>query len=209
MQKDVGLTSDHKYLSVVMGTPFPFLPFVTEEENRLFAECVLSNDFPADEDDAAISWCKYVDGVRILPRFPVHIRIHKATFERNQRVKNCVEKAREGRKILDELNSVLKPDLQNNEDPTPYPKPLPIVYANATQNSQYVTTVGTTIGNLPTPSKKRIWGDQEKDRLGTKRKPCQCRRYTDNKGECPLEFKGRIKPRENVSTLIQLGYVGR
>jgi len=88
-----------------MGTKLPFLPFATEEENKLFAECVLRSDFPTmnDEDEAAVSWCKFVDGVTIFPKLPVHIRVHRDSFERNQRVKDCVRKARKGKELLNEL----------------------------------------------------------------------------------------------------------
>ena len=43
----VHLTRDRKYLCECMGINLPFLPFTTEEENKLFAACVLRNDFPA------------------------------------------------------------------------------------------------------------------------------------------------------------------
>jgi hypothetical protein len=54
-------------------------------------------------------WCKYVDGVNIFPKLSVHIGTHRESFERNQRVKDCVECARSGQKKLDELKVSLAP----------------------------------------------------------------------------------------------------
>ena len=55
-----------------------------KEENIAFARCALSNDFPMDNPEAAaIRWCKkLVNGVLdIFPKLPVHIRIHKESFQ--------------------------------------------------------------------------------------------------------------------------------
>ena len=64
--------------------PF-FQQFATVDENKTFAKCVLSNDFPPmlNKEMAAIEWCKFVDGVKIFPKLPVHIRLHREVFERN------------------------------------------------------------------------------------------------------------------------------
>lgn len=40
----------------------------------MFADCALRNDFPIDnENDAAIAWYKFVDGVHISLKLPVFI----------------------------------------------------------------------------------------------------------------------------------------
>lgn len=59
--------SDQNHLCKSMGTKLPFLPFATKEENSLFANLALRNDFPSmsNEDSAAVEWCKYVDGVSV------------------------------------------------------------------------------------------------------------------------------------------------
>jgi hypothetical protein len=64
--------------------PF-FQQFATVDENKTFAKCVLSNDFPPmlNKEMAAIEWCKFVDGVKIFPKLPVHIHLHCDVFERN------------------------------------------------------------------------------------------------------------------------------
>ena len=40
-KRAVKLTSDQRYMCKSMGTDLPFLPFATEEEYKMFADCVL------------------------------------------------------------------------------------------------------------------------------------------------------------------------
>ena len=181
-----------------MGTDLPLLPFAAEEENKLFAECVLRNDFPPMDDDeqAAIAWCQFVDGVNIFPKLPVHIRLHRESFERNQRVKNCMMKARAGQDLLNELNEALQPSATSNERPIPNPDPLPIIEKQAMHNSPYVTTGGTAVGNIPSPTRKRKQGDRGKDK---KPRRCGCGRCKDFGGkeyEHRYTCEGRLSKRE-------------
>ena len=156
-----------------MGTVLPFLPFITDEENKQFAECVLRNDFPIDDEDkAAIEWCKYVDGVKIFPKLPVHIRIHCDEFERNQRVRNCVERAREGQEVLEELNDVIQPVAPAVEENVVDPEALPEMNAQAMHNSPYVVTNGTAVGDVPNPTPKRKIGERGRDRKQRAPRPC-------------------------------------
>ncbi len=99
----------------------------------------------------------------IFPKLPVHMRIHMTTFERNQRVKNCVEGAREGQAKLDELNSALKPKAPADLNPIPTPETMPVLHPKAMHNTPYVTTAGTAVGaGLPNPSKnaKEVRGER-------------------------------------------------
>ena len=150
----VHLTRDRKYLCECMGINLPFLPFTTEEENILFAACVLRNDFPADDDGAVLAWIKHVDGVNIFPKLQVHWRIHKKSFERNQRVRSCTKEAKSGKEKLDELNAAL---MQNGTTPVPIniPEPMPTIQAQAMHNLPYVSTGGTMVGRPPEPSRKQ------------------------------------------------------
>ena len=205
-QNNVKLTSDQKYLCEAMGTQLPFLPFTTVEENKQFAQCVLSNDFPTDEDEAAIAWCKFVDGVNIFPKLPVHIRIHREAFQRNQRVKNCVEKAKAGKDMLDKLNRALQTAKPAAVDRVAEPDTLPVVHPQAMHNLPYVIAGGTAIGTVPTPSVKRRNGERGPDNPNKKRRPRRCGRCLLNKGkEHPLPMpddvetkcKGRGRTRDN------------
>ena len=176
----VHLTRDRKYLCECMGINLPFLPFTTEEENKLFARCVLRNDFPTDDDEAVVAWMKYVDGVNIFPKLPVHWRIHKKSFERNQRVRTCNKEAKSGKDKLNELNRTLKPAKQTTTDPIPLPEPMPAIHAQAMHNLPYVVTGGTAIGKVPVPNKKkRANGERGKDK--TTRAKRRCQRCLDNK----------------------------
>ena len=166
----------------------------------------MSNDFPTDEDEAAIAWCKFVDGVNIFPKLPVHIRIHREAFQRNQGVKNCVEKAKAGKDMLDKLNRALQTAKPAAVDRVAEPDTLPVVHPQAMHNLPYVIAGGTAIGTVPTPSVKRRNGERGPDNPNKKRRPRRCGRCLLNKGkEHPLPMpddvetkcKGRGRTRDN------------
>ena len=186
----VKLTSDQRHICKNMNIDLPFLPFSTKEENMAFANCALRRDFPMDDPEAAaIAWCKLVDGVNIFPKLPVHIRIHKESFQRNQRVKNSVEMARSGREKLDELNKALRPVVAANAEPATCPEAMPLINQNAMHNLPYVVTGGTAIGILPTPSKKIAVGKRGKDRK--QRASRRCSRCLKHNGDYASECNGR------------------
>jgi hypothetical protein len=186
----VKLTSDQKYMCKSMGIPLPFLPFSSKEENILFAELALNNDFPMDNaDEAAVVWCKYVDGVNIFPKLPVHIRTHKESFERNQRVKDCVERARSGQEKLDELNVSVAPLTPANTAPAEIVDALPSIQAIAAHNATCVTTGGMAVGSVPYPSKKSRWGERGCDKK--KRAMRRCGRCKLNNGDNAFTCDGR------------------
>ncbi|KAL7508031.1 hypothetical protein ACHAXN_007607 [Cyclotella atomus] len=68
----VKLTSDQKFLSQEANVPIPFLPMATIEEYVAYNEYAV-NGMPTDEEEAAVGWCKYVDGINIFPKLPVHL----------------------------------------------------------------------------------------------------------------------------------------
>jgi hypothetical protein len=188
-QQAVKLTSDQRYLCRRMGIPLPFLPFTTEEESKVFAECALSMEFPmGNAEEAAIEWCKYVDGVNVFPKLPVHIRVHREAFMRNQRVKNCIELARTGQAKLDELNSAVKP-LASNLTPAAIPASMPAIQPNAMHNDEYIVTAGTGVGNLPSPSIKRKRGERGQDK--NRRRARRCGRCVENNGQHAEMCAGR------------------
>ena len=71
-QSSVKLTNDQEFIAKAMGTDLPFLPFVTDEERKQYARCVLDPNFPTKDEAAAIEGCKSVDGVKIHAKLPVH-----------------------------------------------------------------------------------------------------------------------------------------
>ena len=56
-----------------MGVKLPLLPFRNKEEKILFAQLVLGDSLPQDDEQAAIEWCKYADGVNIMFKLPYFI----------------------------------------------------------------------------------------------------------------------------------------
>ncbi|EJK75836.1 hypothetical protein THAOC_02434 [Thalassiosira oceanica] len=106
---DFNLTRDQQYLASAVGSPLPYLPFACKEENQKFAEMILSAESPLDDAKAAMVWTKFVDGVNIMPNFDSHIRSHRVKFDRNQRVRQCVDNMKSGQALLDEVNDLIRP----------------------------------------------------------------------------------------------------
>ena len=132
-----------------MGVELPFLPFASEEENIQFVSCISDDNFPSDEGLAAIAWCKYVDGVKIFPKLPVHIRTHRETFERNQRVEELTRRAASGLAKLEELNKVTTPSVTEEQTQIRNPAPLPTVQPEIMHNDQNIVTAGMCVGLIP------------------------------------------------------------
>jgi hypothetical protein len=106
------LTSDQRYLCKAMGSLLPLLPFSGEKEFKTYAKFVNESGYPKDDYEAAIAWCKFVNGIDILPKLPSHLRIHRDRWDRNQRVKECVERISTINASLDELNAKITPQYQ-------------------------------------------------------------------------------------------------
>lgn len=157
----------------------------------------MRNDFPINDDEkAAISWCKHVDGVDIYPKLPVHMRIHKEEFERGQRVRSCMRKAKDGKESLDELNRILVPGKPSTEQPVADPEPMPDIPRDATHNLPYIVTAGTAVGSIPAPSRRKRTGERGRDKPGKVRAPRRCRRCLQFGGGYPSECEGRRRERE-------------
>ncbi|KAL7538491.1 hypothetical protein ACHAXR_008586 [Thalassiosira sp. AJA248-18] len=123
-QFNLSLTFDQIYLCKAMNIPLPFLPFASEEERKKFAQCVLTPGFPTCNDAASIEWCKFVDGVDIFPKLPVHIRTYREQFQRNERVRQSKTNAREGNELLAELNAALASPATETTRDVPLPQPM-------------------------------------------------------------------------------------
>ena len=71
------LCRDLDYLSRVSGSDLSDLPFSHADERIRYAEYAKDN-FPVDCDAAAIYWNQnIVDGIKLMPKLPVHFRTHK------------------------------------------------------------------------------------------------------------------------------------
>mmetsp|Transcript_44085 Transcript_44085/g.92721 ORF Transcript_44085/g.92721 Transcript_44085/m.92721 type:complete len:199 (-) Transcript_44085:260-856(-) len=148
--------------------------------------CVLNDNFPTDDDLAAIAWCKFVDGVNVFPKLPVHIRTHREAFERNQRVMDSIKRAESGQYHLEKLNRVIKPSPSQNIDMVSTPAPLPDIQPAAMHNSQNIVTANMCVGPIPECEPIRKKRGRSSDRKP--RAPRSCRRcqmwYPDWKHCC-------------------------
>ncbi|EJK48190.1 hypothetical protein THAOC_33036 [Thalassiosira oceanica] len=103
------LTMDQLELCETMGTQLPFLPFTTPEEMQLFNQCAASLRHK-DDHEMAVWWCSKVDGEKVFPKLPVHIRLYRKKWQKNRRVVDCVNRAKKSSDLLTSLNNALRPD---------------------------------------------------------------------------------------------------
>ena len=122
------------------------------------------------------------------------MRLHREEFQRNQRVRNCVERAKAGKEKLDELFSVMKSDKPSTSETIPHPKPLPEINAQATHASPYVVVGGTAVGNVPAPTKKKKQGDRGKDAKPRKPRVCSlCAKSNNTSTQYTCSGRGERK----------------
>ncbi len=115
---EVRLTNDMQYMCDAMGVPLPLLPFSKEgkEERQLFVKMMLQHDGPIDEVKLALEWCKHVNPEKnIHAKLPCHIRVEAANFDRNQRIRDTMKKAKSGIDALNELNNKISPTILEEE----------------------------------------------------------------------------------------------
>lgn len=147
---DTNLTREQEYMCKAMGTSLPFLPFVSKEERKAYAQYVLESAEAMDYDKAAEDWLSYVDGKNIMPKLPSHLRTHDESWSRNRRVKECVKNAKDGKKRLEELNAAISPGIEAALFKEPaLPNAMPHPDINATENADYQVVAGILIGDNP------------------------------------------------------------
>jgi len=191
----VKLSRENKYLADSVGAKLPFLPFISDEENVLYAHCVLDGNFPLDDDEkAAIAWCKHVDGVKIMPKLPVHMRTHREAFKRNQRVRDSVARAEKGQSALDKLNEVIK-SAKPSTPAVAMPAALPTLGSEAADRSSNKVVADVVTGDLPeSEAKQQNSGKRGPDKKH--RKSCQgftkrCKLCTQWAPDHMMECTGR------------------
>jgi hypothetical protein len=116
---DVALTKDLQYLCDAMDVPLPLIPFSREApaEYQLFTSMVLSHEGPIDETKFAVEWCKHVDPTKnIQAKLPCHIRAEVANFEKRERIRDTMKKAKRGRDALNELHRKISPTILEKEE---------------------------------------------------------------------------------------------
>lgn len=213
----VKLTRDQRYMAKATGTDLPFLPFPSgrqgEHENKLFSRLILESSL--SDDEMSIEWAKHVDGIHIFPKLPVHIRIHREEWQRNQRIRDALEKNKAGISNLRKLNAATSTHT-NTSDSTAasnatavgnaaawlapqMPKMMPAPKAHARSLGAATIVGGTRIGlasiyELKQAAKKRN-GERGKDKRPRKKgrvhKCKRCRQYQPNEQERDPMCKGR------------------
>ena len=166
-------------------------------------------------------WAKHVDGIHIFPKLPVHIRIHREEWERNQRIRDALEKNRAGTGMLRELNAATNTrtnaidasatsnatapvNAGTGEQTAWLPPQMPTrmlhVAPTAARSVSAATIVGgTRIGLASTNEIKRVVkkrsGDRGKDKQPRKKgrvhKCKRCRQHQPNEEERDPMCKGR------------------
>ena len=121
----------------------------------LYAQCGLDSDFPLDDDEkAAIAWCKRVDGVKIMPKLPIHMRTHREALKRNQRVRDSVARTEKGQSALDRLNDVIK-SAKASAPAVAMPSAMPTLNSEAIDQSSNKVVADVVTGDLPESEAKQ------------------------------------------------------
>jgi len=98
------------------GIPIPFLPVDGKDEYKLFSHLVLFELKHFEENEMAMKWIDFVDGVTIFPKLPHQLRKYHKQWERNRRVQNAVDNMKSELNMLDDLNKEhIPPDLATGE----------------------------------------------------------------------------------------------
>lgn len=112
--KKVKLTSEQQFMADHFGTKLPFLPFTTVAEKRKYIDMMLETQVK-DENQHAIEWCKYINGVDIFPKLPVHFRMYKKQRELNQDAKEGERKICHVLEKTNELNKLTVEEVVQDE----------------------------------------------------------------------------------------------
>ena len=170
-------TRELQYQCKAMGSPLPFLPFTTAEERMQFSTYVHNLSCPVanvDDKKAAIDWCAFVDGQKIMPKLPCHIRTYIRKWERNQRSKDLFERSKSGREKLAELNSIELPSAAARSQPITLPPAMPQPNPAAMHNQPYTIVANSLIGQIPASQVSNRKRGRGRDKEGTVRKRRRC-----------------------------------
>ena len=149
------LTRDLKFLTRASGSDLLFLPFANAGKCNQFSEYAKDN-LGADESTVAIHWNRnIVDGEKLMPKLPVHIRTHRELFDRNQRIRGMQEKTKAVRKQLSRTNQITYrlSKLTNNPTVEDFSRP-----SEQDSDAIGVTTAATSsgfFGTIPMPRRLR------------------------------------------------------
>ena len=119
----------------------------------------------------AIEWCKKVDAVNIFPKLPVYLRTHCSKWQRNQRVRDAVDRAALGEARLREINVVFGTQSTAASEATVVsvllPPTMPQPQGTWVQPVLGVIVGGTMVGGAPpTRGDDGMRRQRGKDRIG-------------------------------------------
>lgn len=112
--KKVKLTPEQQFLANHFGTKLPFLPFTTVAEKKKYIDMMIATEVK-DDNEHAIEWCKFVNGVDIFPKLPVHFRMYKKQRELNQDAKEGGRKIGHVLEKTKELNKITVEEVVQDE----------------------------------------------------------------------------------------------
>jgi hypothetical protein len=87
------LTRDMKFICDATELGLPCLPVYAEEECKLFAKLIRLNNGHFDEDEMALEWVPYCNGMTIFPKLPLYLRWHHKNWLRNEETRAAIKKA--------------------------------------------------------------------------------------------------------------------
>ena len=180
------LTEELQYMCSAMGTKLPFLPVSGHKEHLTFAKFILDMPYPFDYEQMAIEWCKYVDGIHVWPKLPVYLRTYHKQFQRNQRVKDAVSKAKTGAEKLKMLNKEASSGLSPATASAHLPSTMPQAPSVARRDDSLVLVGGSAVGGVPLtlPGKRKR---KNGERSGDKKKRADRRCTNCQKHKLPDE----------------------
>ena len=105
--------------------------------------------------EMAIRWCNHVNGTTIFPKLPVYLRSYHKIWERNWRVKDATNNAKNGLAKLDELNNAFTMHTESAADDIndTTVNVLPQSAYNAKNDQQLFDAKPTNTAATPSPCK--------------------------------------------------------
>ena len=196
------LTADQRYLCKTMNTILPLLPVVGKEENQLFERLVLTApQGPLNFKQMEMKWCNKVDAANVFPKLPVYLCTHYSRWQRNQRVRDAVDRAAPGEARLREINAAFGIQSAATTEfamvPVILPPTMQQLPGTLLQPVVGVVVKGTMVGGAsPTRDKKKTKYQRGKDKVERFRRRCknwfQHGKSFENTSICPWKYARSI-----------------
>ena len=161
-----------------------------------------------DDNIAALHWNRTIaDGDNLMPKLPVHVRTHRARFNRSQRIRAMDRKTKDDRERLKKLNQVTYQSAQAGSrtaidsgrhfrggfSSIELPPQFALPNSVGLHSAPYTKVHTSVIGEVLQPSRKRK-GRSDKGKSRAKqpmRQPPRCMNCVKNGGSNFSSCKGR------------------